>query len=129
MQTDSIPLFSLITQRMTWLSARQAVLSDNVANADTPKFVVRDVKPMDFGNLLARETGLNTTNTHHIKAGLNSSNPVEAMEVRTPGGAPTAVSLEQQMIKLSDTQLQYQTATNLYQKAVGMFRTALSGRF
>jgi flagellar basal body rod protein FlgB len=29
------------------------------------------------------------------------------------------------MIKLSDTQIHYQTATNLYQKAVDMFRTAL----
>jgi len=31
------------------------------------------------------------------------------------------------MIKLSDTQIQYQTATNLYQKAVNMFRTAIGG--
>ena len=46
------------------------------------------------------------------------------------GGVPTGnvVSVEQEMIKLSDTQIQYQTATNLYQKAVNMFRTALGGR-
>ncbi len=33
------------------------------------------------------------------------------------------------MIKLSDTQIQYQTATNLYQKAVNMFRTAFGFAF
>ncbi len=38
------------------------------------------------------------------------------------------MSLEQEMIKLSDTQMQYQTATNLYQKAVNLFRTALGGQ-
>jgi flagellar basal body rod protein FlgB len=32
------------------------------------------------------------------------------------------------MIKLSETQVQYQTAANLYQKTVNMFRTALGGR-
>jgi flagellar basal-body rod protein FlgB len=45
------------------------------------------------------------------------------------GGNPSGtVSIEQEMIKLSDNQIQYQTATNLYQKAVGMFRTALGSR-
>ena len=32
------------------------------------------------------------------------------------------------MIKLADTQVHYQTVTNLYQKTVGMFRTALGSR-
>ncbi len=50
-------------------------------------------------------------------------------EARGEGGTPSAkVSIEQEMIKLSDTQVHYQTATNLYQKAVNMFRTALGGR-
>ena len=38
------------------------------------------------------------------------------------------MSVEQEMIKLSDNQIQYQTVTNLYSKAVNMFRTALGSR-
>ena len=69
----------------------------------------------------------------------------QAMHVRTPGsasrrffgiGSPilvdveeslngNSVSLEQEMIKVSDTQAQFQAATNIYSKAVSMMRTAL----
>jgi len=33
--------------------------------------------------------------------------------------------LEQEMIKVSDTQVQFQAATNLYAKAIGMMKTAI----
>ena len=130
MSPASLPIFSLLTQRMTWLSARQSVLSENVANADTPDFEARDLKPIDFGTVLRNSGGMTATNTRHISplsSGGVALQPVKAAaEGGTPGGSQ--VSLEEQMIKLSDTQLQYQTATNLYQKAVNMFRTALGGR-
>ena len=54
---------------------------------------------------------------------------VRPEEAEGEGGTPNGkVAIEQEMIKLSDTQIHYQTATNLYQKAVNMFRTALGGR-
>ena len=53
----------------------------------------------------------------------------QPQEAEGEGGTPNGkVSIEQEMIKLSDTQVHYQTATNLYQKAVGMSRTALGSR-
>ena len=57
----------------------------------------------------------------------NDTVPFEEEDSFGEGGTPTGnvVSVEQEMIKLSDTQIQYQTATNLYSKAVNMFRTAL----
>jgi flagellar basal-body rod protein FlgB len=66
-----------------------------------------------------------STNSGHI-APRSGFRPQEA---EGEGGNPSGVvSIEQQMIKLSDTQIHYQTATNLYQKAVAMFRTALGTR-
>src|SRR4051812_28493262 len=113
---------------MSWLSARQSVLAENVSNADTPNYVARDMKPMDFDNILAGQnggTGLTLTNARHIAIHA-SSDPFEQEDATGEGGTPSGnvVSVEQEMIKLSDTQIQYQTATNLYQKAVNMFRTA-----
>jgi flagellar basal-body rod protein FlgB len=135
MDLNGVPLFSLLTGRMSWLSARQSVLADNVANADTPNYVARDVKPMDFDSLVAGQVGgkgvngLSTTNAHHIDVRARKG-AVEQEDAVGEGGNPNGnvVSIEQEMIKLSDTQIQYQTATNLYQKAVNMFRTALGGR-
>ena len=136
MDLNGVPLFSLLTGRMSWLSARQSVLADNVANADTPNYVARDVKPLDFGSLLAGQgvggkgvNGLSTTNAHHIDVRARKGGVEQEDAVGEGGNANgNVVSIEQEMIKLSDTQIQYQTATNLYQKAVNMFRTALGSR-
>src|SRR5262249_32301929 len=130
MALNGVPLFSLLTGRMSWLSARQSVLAENVANADTPNFVARDVKPMDFDDLVASSgggkgvSGLSTTNVHHFDVRARKGAAPELEDAVGEGGNANGnvVSIEQEMIKLSDTQIQYQTATNLYQKAVNMFR-------
>jgi flagellar basal-body rod protein FlgB len=132
-ELGQIPLFSLLTDRMNWLSSRQSVLSENVANAATPNYVARDLKPVDFENQLKGQqmaASLMTTDARHIAVRSASSGPFTPEDAFGEGGTPTGniVSLEQEMIKLSETQIQYQTATNLYQKAVNMFRTALGGR-
>jgi len=46
-----------------------------------------------------------------------------------PGDVLADAALREYVIGVRDTaQVQYQTATNLYQKAVNMFRTALGAR-
>ena len=111
---------------------RLSTVADNIANSDTPGFVARDMKPMNFEAALAGQdsgAGLNITNVRHINM-RPAGSPFELEEAAGEGGSPdgTVVSLEQEMMKMSDTQLQYQAATNIYQKAVNMFRIALGGR-
>jgi len=60
MDLNGIPLFSLISGRMSWLSARQSVLAENVANGDTPNYAARDIKPLDFQTILAGQ-GMGST--------------------------------------------------------------------
>ena len=48
MDLNKLPLFAMATKRMGWLAKRQEVLSQNVANADTPNFVPHDLKAQDF---------------------------------------------------------------------------------
>jgi flagellar basal-body rod protein FlgB len=129
MAINSIPLFSLLSGRMSWLSARQSVLAENVANSETPNYAVHDLKPLDFERLIGNGAPAATmvaTDPRHIAPRADAQSFDEDTGLAdTSGRSP--VSLEQEMIKLSDTQVQYQAATNIYQKAVGMFRTALGG--
>jgi len=128
-----IPIFSILRERMAWLNQRQSVLSENVANADTPGFVSRDLKPMDFQQELQSAggssiTGLTVTNPRHIAAqtttGDSDFNVTDTPDVEAnPNG--NAVSLEQEMIKVSDTQMQFQAAANLYGKAMSLMKTAI----
>jgi len=134
MEVSNIPLLSMLKQRMAWLSQRQNVLSQNVANADTPGYTARDLKPINFEQALKNVTspnrfpaGLTTDNPRHIAIapqGAGAFADAETPDVEsTPSG--NSVSLEQEMIKVSDTQAQFQAATNLYAKAISMMKTAI----
>ena len=133
MNLPDIPIFSMLRERMAWLNQRQGVLSENVANADTPGYVARDLKPLDFSNELqsagqSQVTGLTVTNPRHIAAkttkGSGDFSVTDAPDVESnPNG--NAVSLEQEMIKVSDTQMQFQAAANLYGKAMSLMKTAI----
>jgi flagellar basal-body rod protein FlgB len=127
-----IPLVGLLRERMSWLNARQTVLSQNVANADAPGYTAQDLKPMDFEAMVKRvantnASGLVATNPRHIT--IDANNPGGFEKDDTPdleainGG--NSVSLEQEMIKVADTQAQYQAASNLYSKAIDMIRIAI----
>jgi flagellar basal-body rod protein FlgB len=132
MNLSQAPLLSMLRERMTWLHQRQDLLSQNVANADTPGYTARDLKPMDFDAMLGGKPAggrmMMTTNARHI--GLTGSSGAGRFEdfvspdvESTPNG--NAVSLESQMIKVSDTQAQFAAAANLYAKAMSMMKTAI----
>jgi len=130
MNMPDVPLLSMLRQQMTWLQARQSVLSQNVSNADTPGYTANDLKPMDFekmlkGNDSKFQSGLMTTNDHHIaitpgSQGTGANSP--DIQATNTG---TSVSLEQEMIKVAGTQAEYQAASNLYAKAIDMMKIAI----
>ena len=132
MNLPDVPLLTMLKGRMSWLEARQNVLSQNVANADTPGYVARDVKPMDFERLLKSDGAgfhpqLSTTDARHIAIAPSNAGGFDSGEAPDSQANPlgNSVSLEQEMIKISDTQAQFQAATNLYSKAVQLMRTAI----
>jgi flagellar basal-body rod protein FlgB len=130
MNLPDIPMLSMLRQQMTWLQARQSVLSQNVSNADTPGYTASDVKPMDFEKMLQGsdtkfQHGLATTNDHHIAITSSSQGTgTDSTDIETMSTG-ASVSLEQEMIKVSETQAEFQAATNLYSKSLSMMRTAL----
>jgi len=128
----NVPLVSMLKRSMGWLKDRQSVLSQNVANADTPNYTPSDLKKIDFeqemrssaapmGNGLA----MDRTNPMHMSA--PTTTPYEAVKVRDKETDPTgnSVSLEEEMIKVANTQAEYQQASNLYGKTLTMMKTAI----
>ncbi|MGN6517110.1 MAG: flagellar basal body rod protein FlgB [Rhizomicrobium sp.] len=132
MDIANIPLLGMLRERMSWLTARQDTLAQNVANADSPGYLARDLKPISFEDMMKKINGgdsattLMTTDPHHI----NISNQATSFAGEdSPDTEATitgnTVSLESEMIKVADTQAQYQAATNIYSKALSMMRTAI----
>jgi flagellar basal-body rod protein FlgB len=124
MDLTQIPLFKAMAKKLAWLGARQAMLAENVANANTPGFRASDLKPVDFGKLLKGEGNgilkLTATSPGHITMPA-SGPPPEAPKVSASG----PVQLEDQMMKVSDTATDYAFTTSLYQKQIALLKEAL----
>jgi flagellar basal-body rod protein FlgB len=126
-------LFALISARTRWLAQRHGVLTQNVANADTPDYRPRDLKPAEFGKLLggsaaaARPLPLALTQASHVAGSGTRRQEIDARRVDGYETAPAgnAVVLDEQLGKLAETQLDYELTTNLYRRQVGMLKTAL----
>jgi flagellar basal-body rod protein FlgB len=130
MELPDVPLFAMLRQRMSWLHQRQDVLSENVANADTPNYIARDLKPLDFEQALsgaATGPSLVTTNVRHIALTPSHSGKFEDHETPDQESSPNgnSVALEAEMVKVSDTQAQFQAAANIYAKAMTMMKEAI----
>lgn len=133
MDLNSIPLISMLTKRMSWLSQRQVVLAQNVANANTPNYRARDLKPLDFGSLArnaAARLTLATTNPGHLQPGGRSGGKAQMMRQSaletTPSG--NTISLEEEMMKVGRTRMDYDLAVTLYRKHVALVKIALGGK-
>ena len=130
MNLPDVPLFSMLRDRMSWLHQRQDLLSQNVSNADTPGYVARDLKPLNFDDAMRNVSSgaaMMTTNARHIAVSPSTAGGFDDMASPDVEANPNgnAVSLEMEMIKVSDTQAQFQAAANLYSKAMSLMKTAI----
>jgi flagellar basal-body rod protein FlgB len=122
MQVD---LFQLMQDRLNWTQRRQTVLAQNIANADTPRYQPRDL-PAFHAQLARQQLLLATTDAQHIAPA-----PVAPLAAAPNGGSPehaldgNAVSLEDQMTKVADTETAQQITSQLYNSYISMFRTAI----
>lgn len=136
MSMTDLPVLQALKDKLRFHETRQKVLAENVANAETPGYAARDVKAPNFFRMAVegeREAGVSTvlTNAMHIAApAIGNGTPYRTEKVGgyevTPDG--NAVSLEDQMMKVTSNQMDYQTVTSLYQRSLGLLKTAVGKR-
>jgi flagellar basal-body rod protein FlgB len=128
MPISDIPIFSMLRTKLHWHQERQRLLAENVANADTPQFKPSDLAAPKFdpgSPAVAPLTLLRTSPTH-----LASSDSAATFDLQ-PGRdfevVPTgnAVSLEDEMMKVASNQMDFQAATALYTRGLGLIKTAI----
>lgn len=131
MDFGKLPIFDILARRMGWLGQRQEVLATNIANADTPKYRPKDLVEDPFKRLLASETRpvqMAATKPGHMsgsKPSASAGSEGEKMKPYETAPSGNAVVLEQQMVKVAETQMDFQMMSSLYRKHLDMFRTAL----
>jgi flagellar basal-body rod protein FlgB len=129
-----LPLLSAIKSRMQYHQTRQKMLAENVANADSPGFKPRDLKPFDLMMAMqqgdgAASAGPARTQAGHIGGGGSAGglgNRRASLFESTPSG--NAVNLEDEMMRIAQNNSDYQMATTLYSKSLSYLRLALGKR-
>ncbi len=117
--------FALARQRLAWLNQRQAVLANNIANANTPQYKARDLAP--FQDALDRaqfaitplRTNMNDLPPLPDATGFALAPPAES------GPDGNDVQLDAQLIKVANTETDQQAATAITNTYIALFRTAL----
>ena len=123
-----LPLLGQIKGRLTWLDERQRVIAENVANADTPGYVGRDLQqPTDFAAALRGGGPLPMTRTsamHIAPAGQAARFEAKSAPESEPTHDGNSVVVEEQMLKMAESRMAYDAAIGLYQKSMQMLRMA-----
>lgn len=131
MAITDLPMLAMLRSRMQWNQARQSVIAENVANADTPGFRPHDLAELRFdratGNAVSTSPGLALTAAGHM-APIGQAAPgvdprkVKDFEIRPSGNG---VNLEDEMMKAGDIQTDYQLAASLYQHSLTTLKIAI----
>ncbi len=127
MDLSNIGIFALAEKRLAWLDKRQELLAANIANANTPHWQARDLAPFAASLSRAGAGTLAKTQPGHLPGTAGGDGGGDAATSRPAARAPdgNAVSLDEQLMKVADTETTQETVTNLYTKYMGLFRLAL----
>jgi len=133
MTLNDIPLFAMLKGKMSYVSQRQTVIAQNVANADTPGYAPRDMKAFTFDQAMKGVQSVAASNVFLTHAGHIASSSATGgggwgdqasadSEVRLDGNH---VVLEDQMMKMTQARMDYDAAVGFYQQSLQLLKTAM----
>lgn len=122
-----LDIFRMSSAMAVHAGQRQAIISQNVANADTPGYAARDLP--DFQTLYNPADAAGTqraTRARHLNGNTGGMDQAAAFKVRdeaSPDG--NTVSIETEMLKATDAQRQHDRALAIYKSALNVLRTTI----
>ncbi|WP_294620117.1 FlgB family protein [uncultured Roseovarius sp.] len=127
---ENLDIFRMSSAMAHHAGARQALIAQNMANADTPGYAARDLEPFkayletDKGDFRPR-----ATRAAHLH-GASADQPYEPT-VRQEGETDpnsNSVSIETEMVKAVEVKRQHNRALAIYKHSLTVLRGAVSTR-
>lgn len=136
MDLASLPIMGALGDRMSWLNQRQRLISENVANADTPNYMSQRLKNQDFSSLVdfyGSRSGGSVQRPEAVARPISSmrgANEADRYQDKEAMVSPTgnSVELEEEMLRLADTQLEYGLVAEMYKKNKQLLTAAMGRR-
>ena len=125
---ENTDLVGILSEQMNYLANKDVVISQNIANADTPKYTPIDIEHTRQGQDNNR-VDLFVTNEAHIStneiAKPYKTVSAEVKEIKSNGNG---VTIEDELAKKSKNAMEMQKIANLYAKSKGMMKFVLTGQ-
>ena len=139
MNFNDLPLLSMLKDRLGYLNQRQSVIAQNVANADTPGFTPQDLEPF---KVVKPSSGIGAalplapaapTLASPLTMPIAANSPAAAATPWKPQDTPDSetrldgnqVVLEEEMMKMNDSRMNFNAAINFYEQSMSMIQTAI----
>lgn len=116
---NPIQLFELASRQAEWLSVRQQVVATNIANANTPKYLAKDITPFDAVlDRTAMVQGMAVTQPGHMAStDFSDENiAIEESELNDEIGiqeSGNSVAIAQELTKTGEIKRQHELNTSL----------------
>ena len=127
---ENLEVFRMSNAMATHAGTKQAAVSQNIANADTPGYRARGVLPFrDVYEPASSAVQLRATRPGHLNA---AQSPGHA-EIQIRDGGPSTpngnnVSLELEMFQAIEVKRQHERAVSIYKSALNVLRSSLGRR-
>lgn len=120
---ENLTLLNLASEMARHATVRHRVISENVANADTPGYRARDLK--DFQATVKESFSARATRSGHLGAGGPGLAPQAQELALPPSPNGNSVNLEDQAVRAVEAQGQHALALAVYSKAIDILRLGL----
>lgn len=129
-----------LKKQMNWFNNNQSVISQNIANADTPGYKAKKLEENDFSSLVEGLSSGNSKSKAASSSVTMKTNSARHMNAAGVTGDQATISkdkdaeealngnsvvLEEEMLKLADNQMKYGMVVNLYKKNVKLMKIAM----
>jgi len=124
---SDLNVFKMAYAMATHAGKRQAVVSQNMANSDTPNYQARDIEP--FANAYVKNgprVDMHASRAGHLN-GVERGAPDWAMFHPDLPNDPNQnnVAIEEEMLKAVEVKRQHDRAISIYKSSLGILRSSL----
>lgn len=116
-------LFTLASQHERWATVRQAVLTSNIANANTTGYISQDIQPFSAVLDDTAQTTLAQTEPGHLSASGDSGDP--SLRDWQPKETGQPVALDQQLMQSDETNRAFSLDVGIVRQFHKMLLTAV----
>lgn len=123
----SLEVFKMAHAMAVHAGHRQALVAENVANADTPGFRARELPSFsEMYDLSNKTSALKSSREPHLFGGDGkfSARSIEAKAVATSNG--NTITIEDQMLQAADVKRQHDRALAIYKSALTILQSSIS---